>query len=164
MATLGGLGPTARLYREYWIALRTLLEERNSALTSAQCPSVNWFAFGIGSQFRLDARANVRDKWIYVSLTLRGSNAKPHFHLLEREKADIEEEIGDKLEWDIKYGRQQNYIGVSLYNTDPEDRENWNRQHGWLCEQLEIFHKVFSPRVKELDASDYVPEEDETDE
>ena len=165
MATLGGLGPTARLYREYWIALRTLLEERNSALTSAQCPSVNWFAFGIGdSQFRLDAAASVRKKWIYVSLTLRGSNAIPHFHLLEREKEDIKKGIGVELEWDKDPKRQQQYIRFFLYDADPDDRQDWGRQHQWLCEQLENFYRVFSPLVERLDASDYVPEENGTDE
>ena len=51
-----------------------------------------------------------------------------------------------------------------MYGIDLEDRQDWNRQHQWLCEQLEVFHKVFSPRVERLDASEYVPEEDETDE
>ena len=61
MAKLEGLNPAERLYLEYWRALRQLLEERNSAIKSAQCPSANWFAFGIGnSQFRLDAAASVK--------------------------------------------------------------------------------------------------------
>ena len=55
-------------------------------------------------------------------------------------------------------------LGLSLYETDLEDRQDWNRQHQWLCDNLEAFHKVFSPRVKVLDASDYVPEEDGIDE
>ena len=165
MATLGGLTPAKRLYLEYWTALRKLLEERNSAIRSAQCPSENWFAFGIGnSQFRLDAGVSVTKKWIYVSLTLRGSNAKPHFHLLERKKADIEKRIGVELEWDQKHERRQNYIRFFLYDTDPEDRGDWDRQHRWLCDQLEKFHRVFAPQVKTLDASNYVAEENETDE
>ena len=57
---------------------------------------------------------------------------------------------------------KQSYISLSLHETDLEDRQDWNRQHEWLCEQLETFHRVFSPRVKTLDASDYIPEEDET--
>ena len=165
MKELGGLDPSKRLYLEYWTALRKRLEGRNSAIKSAQCPSENWFAFGIGnSQFRLDAAASVTKKWIYVSLTLRGSNAKPHFHLLERDRVDIEEDIGAELEWDEKDRRQQNYIRLFLYETDPEDRQDWSRQHQWLCEQLEIFHKVFSPRVEELDANDYRPQKNEIDE
>ena len=83
---------------------------------------------------------------------------------MEREKADIEKEIGVELKWEIDHKRKQNYIRSFLCNsnTDPANRQDWDKQHEWLCEQLETFYKVFSPRVKELDASDYLPEEDET--
>ena len=53
-------------------------------------------------------------------------------------------------------------INLSQDEIDLEDRSDWDKQHQWLCERLETFHKVFSPRVKRLDASDYVPEEDGT--
>ena len=91
-----------------------------------------------------------------------GPNAKPHFYLLGQDKVDIEEEIGAELEWEERPGRKQSYISLSLEDTDLEERQDWNRQHQWLCEQLETFHKIFSPRVKGLDASDYLPEADKT--
>ena len=80
----------------------------------------------------------------------------------KQDKIDIEKAIGAELEWEEKPEQKRSYISRSLDDTDLEDRQDWNRQHQWLCEQLETFHKVFSPRVKELDASDYLPEEDET--
>ena len=164
MEELRGLSPAKRLYLKYWTALGDLLEQRDGIIKSIKPASENWLAVGIGdSQFRLDAGASVREKWIYIALTLRDSNAKPHFHLLKREKADIEKEIGLELEWDIDHKRKQNYIRFFLYNTDPEDRGDWDRQHRWLCDQLETFYKVFSRRVKELNANDYRPEENEID-
>ena len=161
-----GLGPAERLYLEYWTALGDLLEQRDGIIKHIKPESRYYLYVNIGgdSQFRLDAAASVRKKWIYIALTLRGSNAKPHFHLLEREKADIEKEIGLELGWEIDHKRKQNYIRFFLYNTDPEDRGDWNRQHRWLCDQLETFYKVFLRRVKELNANDYRPEENEIDE
>jgi hypothetical protein len=159
------LTPAKQLYLEYWTGLRNLLEQRNGVIKPIKPWPRNWLGFGIGrSKFRLDASASVRDKWICVSLTLRGPDAKPHFHLLEGDRTDIEEEIGAELEWDEKEGRKQNYIRFFLYDTDPEDHGDWNRQHRWLCDQLETFYKVFSQRVKELNANDYRPEENEIDE
>ncbi len=159
------LTPAKQLYLEYWTGLRNLLEQRNGVIKPIKPWPRNWLGFGIGrSKFRLDASASVRDKWICVSLTLRGPDAKPHFHLLEGDRADIEEEIGAELDWEETEEREQNYIELSMYDTDLEDRQDWNRQHQWLCDNLEAFHKVFSPRVKVLDASDYVPEEDGIDE
>ena len=156
------LTSTNQLYLEYWTGLRDVLEERNGIINPVKPLPQNWLGFGVGrSRFLLEATINNREKWICVDLTLRDPDAKPHFYLLERDKVDIEREIGAELEWDEKLGQKQSYISLSLYETDLEDRQDWNRQHQWLCEQLEKFHRVFSPRVKTLDASDYRPEEDE---
>ena len=152
-----------QLYFDYWTALQEHLEERNGVINPVASSRDSWVSFGVGrSGFWLSASASVRDKWISVSLTLAGRDGKPHFYLLEGDKVDIEEEIGAKLEWDEKQGRKQNYISLSLEDIDLEDRQDWNRQHQWLCEQLETFHKVFSPRVKTLDANNYIPDENET--
>ena len=152
-----------QLYFDYWTALQEHLEERNGVINPVASSRDSWVSFGVGrSGFWLSASASVRDKWISVSLTLAGRDGKPHFYLLEGDKVDIEEEIGAKLEWDEKQGRKQNYISFSLEDIDLEDRQDWNRQHQWLCEQLETFHSVFSPRVKALDASDDISDENET--
>ena len=156
------LTPIQDLYLEYWTGLRDLLEQRNGVIRSREPRPGNWLGFGIGhSKFRLAASASMRDKWICVSLILRGPDAKPHFHLLKGDKVDIEEEIGAKLEWDEKDNLKRSEINLSQDEIDLEDRSDWGKQHQWLCDKLEIFHKVFSPRVKTLDASDYRPEEDE---
>lgn len=161
----GELSTTDQLYLEYWTGLRAFLEQRNGVIRPTKPLPQNWIDFGVGrSHFRLETTINKREKWICVDLTLMGPNAKPHFYLLEQNKVDIEEEIGAELEWEERPGRKQSYISLSLEEIDLEDRSDWDRQHQWLCERLEIFHKVFSPRVEALDASDYVPEEDETDE
>ena len=154
-----------QLYLEYWTTLRELLEERNGVIKPVKPLPRYWMSFAVGrSNFWLSASASVKGQWVCVSLTLAGKDGRDHFYLLERDKANIEEEIGAELEWEEKYGQKQSYISLSLDETDLENRQDWNRQHQWLCEQLEIFHSVFSPWVKELDASDYLPEEDETDE
>lgn len=157
------LTPIQELYLEYWTGLRDLLEQRNDVIRPREPRPANWLGFGIGhSKFRLAASASMRDKWICVSLILRAPDAKPHFYLLKRDKVDIEREIGAKLEWDEKDGLKRNEINLSQDKIDLEDRSDWGKQHQWLCDKLETFHKAFSPRVKELDASDYPPEEDET--
>lgn len=68
----------------------------------------------------------------------------------------IESEIGVELAWEEN--PKENYISLYREDTDLEDRDDWERQHQWFCEQLETFYNVFAPRVKELDASDYSTE------
>ena len=157
------LTPTNQLYFEYWTGLRDFLKQRNGVINPVEPLPQNWLGFGVGrSHFRLETTINKREKWICVDLTLMGPDAKPHFYLLEQDKVDIEKEIGTELEWEEKYGQKQSYISLSLSETDLEDYQDWDRQHQWLCEQLEVFHKVFSPRVEALDDSDYIPDENET--
>ena len=156
------LTPTQQLNLEYWTGLRDLLEERNGVISPVKPGSWNWLSFPVGrSGFRLQVSISVPQKSIYVSLWLIAAYAKPRFDFLERDKVNIEKEIGAELEWEEKPGLRDKHIKLALSDTDPKDRQDWNRQHRWLCDKLETFHKVFSPRVKTLDASDYVPEEDE---
>ena len=149
--------------QDYWTALQEHLEERNGVINPVARSRDSGVSVGVGRfGFWLRASASGRDKWISVSLALAGRDRKPHFYLLEKDKVDIEKEIGAELVWEEKPGLQDKHIKRALYDADPGNRQDWNRQHQWLCEQLEAFHRVFSPRVKELDVSDYVPEEGET--
>ena len=160
------LTSTDQLYLEYWTGLRDLLVERDGIINPVTARAQHWMYFypfpDLSSDFWLSASVSLRGKWIRVSLMLAGEDGKSHFYLLKRDEVDIEEEISPELEWNEKEGRKQNYIRLSLYETDVEDRQDWDRQYQWLCEQLETFYNVFSERVKTLDASDYRPEEDET--
>ena len=158
-----GLTPAKRLYLEYWTAFRDLLEQRNGVIKPRKPYSQPWMSFAVGrSNFHLHAWASVRGEWIRVDLMTDGEHGKPHFHLLKKDRVEIEKEIGAELVW--KENPVERYISLYQRGTDLEDRQDWNRQHRWLYEQLETFHKVFSPRVRALDASDYLPEEDETTE
>ena len=163
MKELKGLTPARRLYLEYWTGLREHLEQRNGVIAPRKPYSQPWMSFAVGrSNFHLHAWASVRNKWIRVDLMTDGEHGKPHFCLLKKDRAEIEKEIGAELVW--KENPVERYISLYQRGTDPEDRQDWDRQHQWLCDQLETFHKVFSPRVKGLDASGYASDEDGTDE
>ena len=155
---------TAReqLYVDYWTAFKKHLEQHNGVIKPVAAHKYNAVRFGVGrTGFRLEASTSVREKWICVSLGLFDEHAKPYYHLLERDKVNIEQAIGSELEWTEKPDGKESHINLSLLDTDPQDHENWNRQHKWLCEQLETFHRVFSPRFQLLNANDYQPETEE---
>ena len=117
-----------QLYLEYWTTLRDLLEERNGVIRPEKPLPRYWMPFAVGrSSFWLSVSASVKGQWVCVSLTLTGKDGKDHFYLLERDKADIEEEVGAELEWGGKYVQKQGYISLSLYEIDLEDRQDWNR-------------------------------------
>ena len=141
-----------QLYLEYWTTLQELLEERNGVIKPVKPLPRYWMSFTVDrSSFRLSASASVKDGQISVSLVLRGKDRTDRFRLLKRDQTDIEDAVGAKLKWGGKYQRKQSYISLYLDEADPEDREDWNRQHQWLCKTLEAFHDAFSTRVKALD-------------
>ena len=162
MSGLKGLTPAKRLYLEYWTAFHDLLKERNGLINPVKPSAERELHFSVGrSGFHITVLASVRGEWICVRLVLHHQDAKIHFRLLERDKVDIEKEFGAELEWEEKPGFKEKHIRLLLYNTDIKDRQDWDRQHRWLYEQLETFYRVFSRRVKELNVNDYRSKENE---
>jgi hypothetical protein len=89
---------------------------------------------------------------------MQGPNTMTYFRLLQREKEDIEKEIGADLVWDDSPPTTRS-IGLYKNDADIRDRKNWPDQHKWLYETLGAFYNSFAKRVKDLEASDYRPED-----
>ena len=143
------LAPAKPLYHEYWTAHRGHLEQRNGVIKPKKPQPQYYMSFAVGrTDFGLHASASVRDKWICVDLMTKGENGKTHFHLLKRDRIEIEKKIGANLEW--RENPVEHYISLYQRDVDPRNRQDWDRQHQWLCEQLETFHKVFAPRIQAL--------------
>jgi hypothetical protein len=90
-----------------------------------------------------------RQKRVRAELYLEGANAKAIFHLLLKQKAEIERDLGFALDWQKLPLRKASRIARS-YDADPENKADWARQHEWLAEQLIEMHRVLAPRVRAL--------------
>ena len=44
--------------------------------------------------------------------------------------------------------------------TDPQDEDDWQRQHEWMASKLTKFDEVFRELLRELDPADWKPRED----
>ena len=146
------LTPANELYLEYWTALKNHFEgrdERNNNIKFTKPPPQSWMTFAVGrSDFEINTWASRGKKNICVGLMVKGTQGKSHFARLKMSKTEIEREISPELEW--QENPKENNIRLYLRNTNLEDTKDWERQHKWLCEQLETFHKVFVPRIKAL--------------
>jgi serine/threonine protein kinase len=153
------LTETQKLQLAYWTAFKDFLQKHGSFISPPKPLPQHWMPLAIGrSYFRLSAFINTlqrRPKLIAVDLGITGSDAKPHFHLLHRDKEAIENEIGEALEWGEKPNNKESYIRLKLHNVDPTNPQDWSTQHEWLQEKLELFHKVFAPRIRALRVEDY---------
>lgn len=144
-----------KLQLEYWTAFRDYVLANSATLKPQKPLPQHWTNFAIGrSHFHMVAAVNTWDKKISVYLCLSGPNAKPHYYLLEKDKEQIEKELGFPLEWRELPENKESHLTVRR-DADPNDRSMWATQHQWLMEHLEQFHKVLSTRIKKLNADDY---------
>ena len=155
--------PVKRAQFEFWSALRKRLEERRSPVKSRKPQLQGWMQFGIGRfEFGLEATLLATGKRISVHLFMTGLNATAHYRLLERQREDIQRELGD-LEWRELPGKKSSQIRLSRMNTDPMKQEDWPSQLDWMVSTLEAFDRTFRPRIEVLDASDWRSDDDGMD-
>lgn len=160
----GSISSTKQLQLEYWTALKNHLDESDSLVRPRKPQPQHWADFAVGrSYFWLSAYASVQQKRIGVQLGMAGPEAKAHFHLLRQDKEIIESELESSLDWRELPNRKQSYVTLDNSDFDPSDRSQWLQQHTWLHKQLEAFYKCFAPKIKVLNAGDYVPEEEARD-
>lgn len=156
------LTETQQIQLDYWTGFRDYLTSQETFLKGANPYPRNNMGFAIGrSFFYLLALTNSRENWIGVKLDLTGSDAKSHYHLLHLERVEIESDLGSRLDWQESPKGKESQILLRKLDMKPLDQDHWADQWYWLHEKLEGFHRVFAPRIKLLDATDYVEEKDE---
>ena len=159
-----GESERGNLYRRYWTEFSSRLAERNSPVKPRQPQPQIWMDFAIGrTDFWLAAMLRRRERRISVYLGLRNAEATAHLGLLEEDREGIEATLGDTLQW-RELPKSCQVLLVNPREANPEDESQWAWQHKWLAETLENFDRVFRPRVADLDASDWVPDDTGDDE
>jgi len=150
------LSDTKKLQLEYWTEFRKLMEDSGSFVRCQKPGPQHWANFSVGrSGFGLVARMNTRDGEIGVYLNIYGPEKQAHYNLIEEQyKQQIESEIKIKLDWRALPDAKESHIETH-YKADPTDRDTWPEQQKWIKNTVETFHRVFSPIVKQLDASEY---------
>ncbi|MEE2567143.1 DUF4268 domain-containing protein [Hyphobacterium marinum] len=143
---------------EYWTAFAETATARSKILRPQKPRPQHWTSMSIGrSGFYVSALVNSRDNLIGVELVMADENAKPHFDLLEQEKTEIESELGTQLNWKRLSDGKHSKIDVWKADVDFRKETDWPQQHAWLIDMLERFHKVFSDRIRSLDAENWEP-------
>ncbi|MGI8527520.1 MAG: DUF4268 domain-containing protein [Pseudolabrys sp.] len=158
----GELSETRIMQRDYWEALNPVLNSKGGPVAGNKKPQPqSWMSYPIGrADIHLGAAMNINRNWIRAELYISGANAKAYFGLLEKQKEAIEQELGCRLEWEKLPAGQDSRISVALADANPKNADDWKRQHEWLTAKLNDMHRVFSPRVRELSADDWQPEDD----
>lgn len=159
------LSETQLLRKKFWEGFSQYLIHNNYRFSIPNPQPTAQIGFGIGrAGFTLYATLLVQAQKVRIRLTIRGSNAKVHFHQLKRQREEIEEELNDALKWEELPDQESSWIALDKDNTDPTHEVDWLNQREWLASKLELFDQVFRRRIRELNAADWEPPEDEDDE
>ena len=141
------------LYKKFWNEFSQYLIRKNRPLSPPNPQPVGQVSFPLGkASFTLYANLRSQAQQIRVRLTIRGENAKEQFHMLKTQQTAIEKEFGNTLKWEELQGKESCWIALEKNNTDPADEADWENQHEWFASKLELFDKVFRPRIKALNA------------
>ena len=149
------LSETRIRQKEYWSALLKVLDDEKGPVSGNREPKPNyWIRFPVGrTGFHFDATMVRSKNRIRTELYISRNDGKAFFGLLKHQKDEIERELGYSLEWEeFKVGGS---IMSHFDHVDPMDEADWPRQHKWLAEHLNAMHRVFAPRVKNLDPDDW---------
>lgn len=158
----GTLSDTRQLQLEYWTALREVMVVNGGVVNPTKAHPQGFMDFSLGkSGIWLCASIRVRDKGVTVLLVIGTKDSLAYFKLLEQNRAIYEQTFGEPLKWQERPGQKQKLVFIRLEDADPKDRTDWERQHAWIYEKLQRFHKTFSDAAKGLDPADYVPEADD---
>ena len=149
--TFENLSDTKKLQLEYWTALAQFISKNSKTLRPQKSLPQHWTNFAIGrSGLHLSASINSQKKLLSVELYLNGPDAKAFFRQLNQQKKEIEKHIGSELEWLELPEKTASRIVLRIENSDFTHNSDWPRQHAWFKDNLEKFHSVFGPMVRNL--------------
>lgn len=150
-ASDGTLSETQKLQKRYWRAVRELLLERNSRVRPGKAQAQSWVTYALGKKDTwLGSCVNTRENRVWVEFCCYGPPGKVWFDQLAEKKDQIESELGFSLDWRRMDTKKMSKVLYALDPADPTDESDWKRQHAWMADHLERFHRVFQPHVLEL--------------
>ena len=147
--------------KRFWTGLREYMDRTGSPVRCPLPGKLSVLNFSIGrTKFSMVAWLRRRAREVGIRIYTAGPDASAHFHLLMRDRAEIERECEEQLEWEELPQHERSRISLHKSDTDPTDEADWPNQHAWLAEKLKLFDNVFRERIQDLDADDWQPEEE----
>ena len=152
------LSETQQRQVRYWTGLREHMNDNGSSVNCPAPTTRNYLQFSIGrTTFTVQAWVASSKGEIGIRLYMAGDFSKAHYHLLKEQQKEIHDEFGEPLEWNELPTSERSRISLSKQDTDPLDENDWRHQYKWFTAKLERFDHVFRPRIRSLNAEDWIP-------
>jgi hypothetical protein len=151
-STTGELASRHRTRLAYWASFGEYLRKHDTTFVIRRPNKDHWFEFPIGrSGVVISATISAtRFRRIGVELYLHRDAMKTGFRQLAADKAAIESEFGEALDWQELPTKKASRIAVFRQGVDPSDAASYEDLHAWMLDRMKRFQKVFAMRVKAL--------------
>lgn len=152
-----------QLQLDFWTLFsKRLLEKQVVARTQEPGPRY-WFNVPLGhSGVYLSNICNTFDERIGVRVYVRNTVAEVALPQLIDQQQEIENEIGEKLEWDANPTAKDKVIALRR-KVDLNERSKWPEYVDWMVDKVSKFRAAFAPRIQQIDW-EKTPGEDNGDE
>jgi hypothetical protein len=142
------LTETKLLQLEFWNKFKDYAIENNSKLRFRKASPQHWYVIAIGTS---DAhiRLTVNSQKNKITCDLYIKNSKELYYFLERQKSQIEEEIGYSLSWHALENKKASVIEAVL-SADIFNSQEWDKYFEWLKDTAEKFQSVFYKYIRKF--------------
>lgn len=145
-----GLSPWQQLCQDYWLDFADFVRGGQGPVQSHGPTECAWYNVALGSSTCF-LYAGIEYGTINVRIEIAGGERSRYFEALQARKHEIEAELGQSLDWQAWPDRLRSRIVLARGYGEAKNRAEWPAQHAWLLRALTDLHRVFAPRVRELD-------------
>ncbi|MCG9127949.1 DUF4268 domain-containing protein [Candidatus Poribacteria bacterium] len=141
------LSETQYQHLEFWTQFTDYMEQNGNEIILPEPNSRHNFDIRIGTRDTVIRAWRYKKSDIGVTLDLGGTNGKNNYYILQNQEIDIQESFDSVLEWEERPKNVNSRITLRKNGTDPTDETDWGNQNEWLAANVELFYKVFKPRI-----------------
>ena len=143
------LSDTKKIQLKFWNQFREELIKTNKIRKLQKTAPEYWYDIALGkSGVHLSNVFNTNTKRIGIRVYIQNTEAEEWLPYFIDNKQIIEEEIGEKLEWNPNPDKKDKIISLSK-SFDYEKTESWTETINWLVQKTIIFKQVFGDLIKQ---------------
>jgi len=145
--TQNELTDTKLLQLEFWTKFKEHAQEKGSKIKLRKAYPQHWFDISFGfSTAHIVLTVNSQSEQMYCQIYIPDS--KQLFADLLARRVDIENELGETLEWEELPEKKASRIKLPMKG-DLMNQDGWNSYHSWMLAKVEDFQKVFSRYIRQ---------------
>jgi len=140
-----------RVALAYWASFGEYLRANNSTFHIRTPTKDHWKWFAVGrAGFGINAVLSTEKRRVGVELYIGDDPAKVAFRALLSQRAAIEAQFGEPLEWQELPGRKASKIANLKNEVDPANEAQYPELQHWMLERMERFRTTFAQRIRDL--------------